>query len=176
MSELNSKVENAKSHLKNDVPAVLCFSHLRWNFVYQRPQHLMSRFQSRAKVFFFEEPVFVDDSSAELKIDRQSDGVTVLTPLLPYGFNTASAVGAQRDLLDRFLAQNSIEEYIAWYYTPMALKFTSHLRPDVTVYDCMDELSAFLNAHYLGNDVGGERLARRVGKIHKLENVGRLES
>lgn len=29
---------------------------------------------------------------------------------------------------------------------------------------------AFLNASYLGNDSGGERLARRVNKIHKMEN------
>ena len=31
-------------------------------------------------------------------------------------------------------------------------------------------IPAFLNAHYLGNDSGGERLARRVNKIHKMEN------
>ncbi|HQV93577.1 MAG TPA: ribose 5-phosphate isomerase B [Anaerolineales bacterium] len=36
-------------------------------------------------------------------------------------------------------------------------------------------ISAFLNAHYLGNDKGGERLARRVEKIHRLEEVGKLE-
>lgn len=36
-------------------------------------------------------------------------------------------------------------------------------------------IPAFLNAEYQGNNVGGERLARRVGKIHKIEEVGRLE-
>lgn len=36
-------------------------------------------------------------------------------------------------------------------------------------------IDAFLHAHYIGNDPGGERLARRVGKIHILENVGKLE-
>jgi ribose 5-phosphate isomerase B len=30
-------------------------------------------------------------------------------------------------------------------------------------------IKAFLSARYLGNDPGGERLARRVGKIRKLE-------
>jgi ribose 5-phosphate isomerase B len=35
-------------------------------------------------------------------------------------------------------------------------------------------VKAFLNANYLGNDAGGERLARRVEKIHKLEEAGRL--
>jgi ribose 5-phosphate isomerase B len=37
-------------------------------------------------------------------------------------------------------------------------------------------IQAFLGAEYQGNKEGGERLARRVGKIHILENVGRLES
>jgi ribose 5-phosphate isomerase B len=31
---------------------------------------------------------------------------------------------------------------------------------------------AFLNARYLGDDTGGERLARRVEKIKKMENNG----
>jgi len=32
---------------------------------------------------------------------------------------------------------------------------------------------AFLNAKYQGNKAGGERFARRVEKIHKIENVGK---
>ncbi len=44
------------------------------------------------------------------------------------------------------LEENSITDYVAWYYTPMALEFASSLRPSVTVYDCMDELSAFAGA------------------------------
>ena len=35
-------------------------------------------------------------------------------------------------------------------------------------------VKAFLGANYLGNESGGERLARRVGKIHKLEEFGQL--
>ncbi len=33
-------------------------------------------------------------------------------------------------------------------------------------------IKAFLTARYIGNDPGGERLARRVGKIRKLEGEG----
>ena len=32
-------------------------------------------------------------------------------------------------------------------------------------------IKAFLSAHYIGNEPGGERLARRVGKIRKLEQA-----
>ena len=37
---------------------IVCFSHLRWNFVYQRPQHLLSRFARNRRVFYIEEPFF----------------------------------------------------------------------------------------------------------------------
>lgn len=36
-------------------------------------------------------------------------------------------------------------------------------------------IQAFLGAEYLGNQAGGERFARRVEKIHKLEETGKLE-
>ncbi len=52
----------------------------------------------------------------------------------------------QRLLLDRLMASRHISSYILWYYTPLALAFSSHLRPAATVYDCMDELSAFKGA------------------------------
>ena len=45
-----------------------------------------------------------------------------------------------------FLKQHKIERFIAWYYTPMALKFTLDFQPVLAIYDCMDELSAFQGA------------------------------
>src|SRR4051794_23655661 len=36
---------------------LICFSHLRWDFVFQRPQHLMTRFAKGRRVVFWEEPV-----------------------------------------------------------------------------------------------------------------------
>ncbi|HVG26242.1 MAG TPA: glycosyltransferase [Acidobacteriaceae bacterium] len=70
----------------------------------------------------------------------------VLTPRLPHGLSEDQAVQAQRTLLDRYIREQQLEDFIAWYYTPMALRFSDHLSPDVTVYDCMDELSAFQGA------------------------------
>jgi UDP-galactopyranose mutase len=49
-------------------------------------------------------------------------------------------------MIDIFLSAHEVENYVAWYYTPMALQFTGHLKPKATVYDCMDELSAFAGA------------------------------
>jgi glycosyltransferase involved in cell wall biosynthesis len=124
---------------------LLCLSHLRWNFVFQRPQHLMTRFARGRRVFFVEEPVAADGPE-HLVVTRSPEGVLVATPHLPAGQTAAEAIAAQRALLDAMLAEHGIRRYALWYYTPMALAFTRHLSPVATAYDCMDELSAFANA------------------------------
>lgn len=126
--------------------AVLCFSHLRWNFVYQRPQHLLTRFAANTPVYFWEEPVFADVAEARLGAQRGPDDVTVLTPTLPHCISVIDADKAQQKLLDTFLRAHDLTRFLAWYYTPMALSFTDHLLPECIVYDCMDELSAFQGA------------------------------
>jgi glycosyltransferase involved in cell wall biosynthesis len=126
--------------------ALLCFAHLRWNFVYQRPQHLLRRAAGHADVFFFEEPVFDEVAEPVLRAETQADGVQVLTPVLPHGSMHGDLFAIQRQLLDRWLQARGLKEFIAWYYTPMALLFTDHLSPAVTIYDCMDQLSAFQGA------------------------------
>ena len=121
-------------------PELLCFSHLRWNFVYQRPQHLMSRYPG--KVYYFEEPVHAEGNDG-LRVSHPDDkNIIVVTPSL------STALSENRDarlqsLIDQFLQDENINRFIAWYYTPMALKFTRQLQPVLTVYDCMDELSNF---------------------------------
>ncbi|MBS1815013.1 MAG: glycosyltransferase family 1 protein [Acidobacteria bacterium] len=123
--------------------SVLCFCHLRWDFVYQRPQHLLSRCQSLAQVHLWEDPVFAGVQQPELKQTIATEGVRVLTPLIPHGTN---ADEAQRTLLNNYIQQQGLDSFIAWYYTPMALRFSDHLLPEIVVYDCMDELSAFQGA------------------------------
>jgi glycosyltransferase involved in cell wall biosynthesis len=127
-------------------PQVVCFCHLRWNFVYQRPQHLLTRVQSQVQVHLWEEPVFGDTATPMLLQVDTPESVRVLTPRLPHGLSVYAIENAQRDLLNQYLADHGIENFIAWYYTPMALRFSGHLNPEVTVYDCMDELSAFQGA------------------------------
>jgi glycosyltransferase involved in cell wall biosynthesis len=126
-------------------PDVICLSHLRWNFVFQRPQHLMTRCARDRRVYFVEEPIFEHGISPRLDIDR-SEAVVVAVPHLPHGLDDAAVNEVQRALLDGLIASEGIRHFIAWYYTPMALAFTDHLTPAATVYDCMDELSAFQGA------------------------------
>jgi len=117
---------------------LLCFSHLAWNFVYQRPQHLLTRFAKQYQVFYFEEPRF---GSSDRYIVNVQDGVSVVQILITdHTEKTADRIKA---LISSVLREYNIEEYIIWYYTPMALQFTDHLKPETVIYDSMDELSAF---------------------------------
>ncbi len=125
---------------------LLCLSHLRWNFVFQRPQHLLTRAARTHEVVFFEEPVFHPGAEPHLDTQRTPEGVTVVVPVLPEGMEPPAVIAAQRRLLDGLLSGAAGRPMVTWYYTPMALEFSEHLRPDLTVYDCMDELSAFRGA------------------------------
>jgi len=120
---------------------LICFSHLRWNFVYQRPQHLLSRFANYYRVFFVEEPVY-DDQQDGYFITQSKEKVWVVTPHLSR-HEANNNIERQRNLLNSFFKNYELENYIFWYYAPMALLFTDHFKPALTVYDCMDELSAF---------------------------------
>jgi UDP-galactopyranose mutase len=123
---------------------LICFSHLRWNFVFQRPQHLMTRFARERRVFFFEEPVFdAEQPVLDVQLDQR---IHVVVPHLPTGLSPASVRVELRRLLKELLAANAIDHPLAWYYTPMALSFSRELLPSVVVFDCMDELSAFQGA------------------------------
>ncbi len=131
-------------------PLLLCFSHLRWDFVYQRPQHLMTRAAANYDVVFFEEPVFAEtsevDGPARLERRRTGDGILIATPRLPAGLGPARREVALRRLLDALLAELGSAPAACWYYSPLALGFSRHLRPATTVYDCMDELTLFRGA------------------------------
>jgi UDP-galactopyranose mutase len=125
---------------------LVCFSHLRWDFVYQRPQHLLSRFGRLGRVFFIEEPRPSADGRPRLELSKRGDGLTVCVPCLPEGITPAESDALQAVLLDDLLQRSAIRDYVLWYYTPLALAFSEHLSPLATIYDCMDELAAFLGA------------------------------
>jgi glycosyltransferase involved in cell wall biosynthesis len=126
---------------------IICFSHLRWNFVFQRPQHLLSRAARSYSVWYFEEPVFeaCTHSRLDIRIDDAS-GVRVTVPILPEGTGKNEATAILRKLLAGLLQDLASAPLIAWYYTPIALTFSEPSNFDVCVYDNMDELSAFAGA------------------------------
>ncbi|MGM9512864.1 glycosyltransferase [Roseateles sp. DB2] len=126
---------------------LVVFSHLRWSFVYQRPQHLMARLAKHHQVLFVEEPIH-DAGPARLDSGWQGRSLEVLTPrtsLPARGFDAEQAK-LLSPLLRRALQDRGLRSPIAWLYTPMALPLARALDPVLWVYDCMDELSAFKGA------------------------------
>lgn len=123
---------------------IVCLSHLRWDFVFQRPQQLLSRFD-RGRVFFFEEPMF-DSEQPRLDVSRRGERVHVVVPHLPGGLSREQVDEHQARMLSQLVEEHTVQQYCRWYYTPESLTFSRHLQPAVTVYDCMDELSLFAGA------------------------------
>ena len=124
-------------------PLLMCLSHLRWEFVFQRPQHLMTRLARSYRVLFWEEPVF---GAVTPRLDIRNaaqGGVEVATPHLPDGLSVAEVEQASRTMLDALLAERGGAVALRWYYTPMMLTVSRHVAAALTIYDCMDELSAF---------------------------------
>ncbi len=154
-------VDRLLSEVPHGRPAfdVIVLSHLRWNFVFQRPQHLLSRCARQHRVFFIEEPI-ATDGPARMDVSTPRPGVWVAVPRLPEGMVAREAEAMQRLLLDELIAERRVRSYILWYYTPMARAFSRHLDPLVTVYDCMDELSAFAGAPQEMRKREAELLAR----------------
>jgi UDP-galactopyranose mutase len=121
---------------------LVCFSHLSWDFVYQRPQHLLTRAVSERRVFYIEEPRYGSDP-ARLVYKQDDSGVQIITPYVPNTQDKETANRTHIDLISQVFKDNNINHFILWYYTPMAIEYSSHLEPLLVIYDCMDELSAF---------------------------------
>lgn len=127
---------------------LVVYSHLRWRFVFQRPQHLMSRLAARGwRVQFIEEPVHTD-GPARLVCHTPLPGVTVVVPHTQVpapGFHDDQIAVLEPLLAQHLQAQGALGG-VAWLYTPMALPVMKTAQARVVVYDCMDELAAFKDA------------------------------
>ena len=141
-------------------PLLVCFSHLRWDFVWQRPQHLLSRAAKRYRVLQIEEPIFKRAIEPSMHVSTRPGNITIAVPMLPEGLSPAQVVAAQARLVRQMLAREPDASRIFWYYTPMALAFSRHLDADLVVYDNMDELSLFRGASQELIDLETELMAR----------------
>jgi UDP-galactopyranose mutase len=126
------------------LPPLICFSHLRWDFVTQRPQHLIKRFAQNARVFFWEEHIPCDHPLPFLEHHPfAADGVIALRPRLPHWWNAKQIQAGLRELLGMLVRTSMPAKPLLWFYTPAMVDFAQHVDAAAVVYDCMDELSAF---------------------------------
>src|SRR5579875_2960952 len=139
LTRVGVPVESSIDPAAPDQPSstLICFSHLRWNFVFQRPQHLMSRFAQEMDVIFWEEPMDAEPGeSAYLQVRRAPGvpGIRIAVPHLPKGMPEDAREAALKRLLDNHTASLR-GTIITWYYTPMMLPFSRHLDVDLVVFD-----------------------------------------
>jgi glycosyltransferase involved in cell wall biosynthesis len=128
-------------------PELVVFSHLRWSWVWQRPQHLISRLAASHRVWFVEEP-YVDLALDQPELRWSRDGaVTIVRLHVPgperhLGFDTAGG-----ELLGHHVAEaaGAATPHV-WLYTPLALPAAELLSRRTLVFDVMDDLAAFKNA------------------------------
>jgi UDP-galactopyranose mutase len=145
LPNLNGNGNGHSSRIKD----VICFAHLRWNFVFQRPQHILSRWAKEARVFYFEEPIYGKHSFNYLKTvtSKENANIFILTPYIQEGYSEKEVYNYLEECVNKFIRWNQVKDYLLWYLTPMSMPFTSHLTPKAVIYDCMDELSLFKGAH-----------------------------
>ncbi|MED5618947.1 glycosyltransferase [Ideonella sp. BN130291] len=127
---------------------LIVFSHLRWDFVFQRPQHLLSRIAHQHRVIFIEEPIYQPDATPHFEVLDPCDNVRVLRPISNVeapGFHD-DQLAVLKPLVKQMLQDEDLEDYLVWFYTPMALPLLAGLNPEAVIYDCMDELSLFKGA------------------------------
>ncbi len=134
----DNPIGEASSHR----PILLVLSHLRWDFVFQRPQHLLTRAAKSCDVYYIEEPIFEGDVLSQRVLAREN-GVTVIQPQAPPGTPAADLVFLQGDIAEGVADLAAGRPVYLWYYTPMAYAFGHRIDADVVIFDKMDELSAF---------------------------------
>ena len=160
MNVLNSFPQTPDASLPIDTP-LICFSHLRWDFVLQRPQHLMQRFSQDRQVFFFEEFIPTDHHLAYLEIHPFADtSVKAIRPRVPHWWSEAERDRALSRLLDDLILLHGGRRPILWFYTPMMYSFAQHVDAAAVVYDCMDELANFKFAPPQLKDMENALMAR----------------
>ena len=121
---------------------LICFSHLRWDFVFQRPQHLLTKFSAQYRVFYIEEP-FYNSPTDRISLNNNEPGIYIVQMHLCGDGSSPDLINRQKKLLVFLFDIMNIQEYILWFYTPMALPLTDDLSPELMIYDCMDELANF---------------------------------
>jgi glycosyltransferase involved in cell wall biosynthesis len=130
---------------------LIVLSHLRWDWVWQRPQHLVSRLGSRCSTWYVEEPLTPspDFTGLNRMNSTRVDGLNRAWLEIP---EQGHHVGFFDDVLPDYIEQlpglvgEPEGERVVWMYTPLALELALALKPTTLVYDVMDDLAAFKDA------------------------------
>jgi glycosyltransferase involved in cell wall biosynthesis len=144
----------ARETKSTDKYGIVVFCHLRWGFVWQRPQQFLSRFAKKHPILFIEEPFFDQPEGAEPRVElhRVMPNVTVACPHCPASWASNPKLPSKlreftQDAIERMNEDGAFDKPLLWYYSPMDSSWSlGHFENRGVVYDCMDELSQFTGA------------------------------
>ncbi len=148
-------VKNADDQKLGHEYSILVHSHLRWDWVWQRPQQFLSRLSENHPILFVEEPWFVDyliESETTVWQAEKFPNITVVRPHFPEAWkkDRARIDAERRKTVDELLAGplgDTFSEPVQWFYDPMAvIPFGGQMNEIANIYDCMDQLSQFRGA------------------------------
>jgi len=133
---------------------IVVFSHLRWGFVWQRPQQFLSRFARKHRILFVEEPFFDlrEDEQPRVDLHKVMPNVTVAAPHVPPSWNRNKRLPQvlrelSQQAIDAVNEGGEFDRPLLWYYSPMDSAWSlGYFENRGVVYDCMDELSQFTGA------------------------------
>lgn len=135
-------------HVTNDL-SIIVHSHLRWDFVWQRPQQIFSRLARDHCILFLEDPLWEQPRTELYVTEPCSNVVRVIpafsTPACPVDEYCEKLIPLLREALrSHALMAGRFEKPIQWFYSPMtAPVMLDKLEAVSIVYDCMDELANF---------------------------------
>src|SRR6476660_6739066 len=115
--------------------SIVVFSHLRWDFVFQRPQHLLSRLAKHRRIIFIEEPIHSDQPHHWEK-SSPDENVLVCRPRTnprSHGF-TPEQVDAMLPMVKSLLREENVDHYAIWCYTAMSYPFAAALQPEAVIF------------------------------------------
>lgn len=146
--------ESLLSIPKTSTPGIVVFSHLRWSFVWQRPQQFLSRFAKTHRILFIEEPIYdlPDGDTGRLELEAVAPNILVSTVHLPGSMRSNEKLPEElrsfaRQAIETVNLQGEFDSPLLWYYSPMEASWSlDHFENSGIVYDCMDELSQFRGA------------------------------
>lgn len=114
---------------------MVVFCHLRWDFVYQRPQHLISRMAQDMKILMIEEPWHREEEKNS-RLTVVNENLHVLQP-------NVRTIEEIESVLPQYISK---EVSTAWFYSASFVPLLNYFTLEKVVYDCMDELSLFKGA------------------------------
>jgi len=117
---------------------MIVFCHLRWQFVYQRPQHIISRMAKEMNVLMVEEPLHFNEG------EENTANLIAVTPQLHILQPKVRNIEAISEVLADYVLNKDVS--IGWFYSASFSPLLEALSFETVVYDCMDELSLFKGA------------------------------